>query len=217
MKQALTILLTAAYALVALPALGEDAGAGASASAGKTDSADAKVSTGSDSATPKKAKKEKKKKEAAADADKAKDPDATAAAKKDGDTTAKKDGDTAAKKDSDTADKKDSATTKTSKTKKEPKGNFASRTASFLAGAIVGTPIAYVREIYGETKIATKDLVGETDNWFLIVPALPLGFIGGMVSAPAQGIMFGVKNAWEGSIDEPFSAEAFSLADELEK
>lgn len=185
MKQAFTALLTAACALVALPAFGDDA----PAAAGMTDSADAKTTTSADAPSTKKAKKEKK----------------------------KKDSDTAAKKDSDTTDKKDSDTTKTSKTKKEPKGNFASRTASFLAGAIVGTPIAYLREIYGETKIATKDLVGETDNWFLIVPALPLGFIGGMVSAPAQGIMFGVKNAWEGSIDEPFSAEAFSLADELDK
>lgn len=104
-----------------------------------------------------------------------------------------------------------------SKGKTPTKGNLATRAASFVAGTIVGMPVAIVREIGGETKIATKDLVGETNNWFLIVPALPMGFIGGCLSAAPQGLMFGVKNAWEGSHDEPFGREAFSLADELEK
>lgn len=105
---------------------------------------------------------------------------------------------------------------KTAKSKAPAKGNLATRTASFFTGSFFGTPIAIAREIGGETKIATKDIVGETNNWFLIAPALPLGLIGGILSGTPQGFMFGVKNAFEGSLDAPFSKEAFSLDDELE-
>jgi hypothetical protein len=81
-------------------------------------------------------------------------------------------------------------------------GDHDESLTSFFTGVFFGTPIAIAREIGGETKIATKDLVGETDNWLLIVPAWPLGIISGLLSGPPQGIMFGIKNAFEGSIDD---------------
>lgn len=199
MKQALTLLLTAAYVFVSLPAFGEDA------AAAKADSSETKTDAAATEDKPKKEKKAKKSDTTKSDS-----------AKSDSDTKAKTDSD--AKSDSGTATKTDGDNKDSDSKASKPaaQGNLASRAASFFTGAFFGTPIAIVREIGGETKIATKDLVGETDNWFLIVPALPLGIIGGVLSGTPQGMMFGLKNAFEGSLDEPFSKESFSLADDLE-
>lgn len=253
MKQAVTILLTAAYALVAVPAFADDQAATTKA----TDSTEAKTETKADPAADKKAKAEADKKakaeaKAKAAADKKAKAEAAAKAKADAkakasetqSTDAETKADDKAKSDDKASDDKakagddktkaaddktktdgDKAKTdgdktdgkKASKGKTPAKGNLATRAVSFVAGSIVGMPVAIAREIGGETKIATRDLVGETNNWFKIIPALPMGFIGGCLSAAPQGLMFGVKNAWEGSHDEPFGREAFSLADELEK
>lgn len=248
MKQAFTLLLTAAYVFAALPAFAdEEAAATTNGASEKTTSAadkkakaqadkQAKADAKAKAAAEKKAKAEadaKAKAEARAKASETQSSEASSTddkskadekAKTDAksDEKAKSDGDDKTKSDdkakSDGDDKTKSDTTKRAKGAKTPaKGNLASRAASFVAGSIVGMPVAIAREIGGETKIATRDLVGETNNWFKIIPALPMGFIGGCLSAAPQGLMFGIKNAWEGSHDEPFGREAFSLADELEK
>lgn len=233
MKQAFTLLLTAAYVFAALPAFADEEAAATTNSGSETTSAadkkakaqadkQAKADAKAKAAAEKKAKAEadaKAKAEATAKASETQSSEASNTDDKSkADEKAKTDAKSDEKAKSDGDDKTKSDTTKRAKGAKTPaKGNLASRAASFVAGSIVGMPVAIAREIGGETKIATRDLVGETNNWFKIIPALPMGFIGGCLSAAPQGLMFGIKNAWEGSHDEPFGREAFSLADELEK
>ncbi len=233
MKQAFTLLLTAAYVFAALPAFADEEAAATTNSGSETTSAadkkakaqadkQAKADAKAKAAAEKKAKAEadaKAKAEATAKASETQSSEASSTDNKSkADEKAKTDAKSDEKAKSDGDDKTKSDTTKRAKGAKTPaKGNLASRAASFVAGSIVGMPVAIAREIGGETKIATRDLVGETNNWFKIIPALPMGFIGGCLSAAPQGLMFGIKNAWEGSHDEPFGREAFSLADELEK
>lgn len=92
-------------------------------------------------------------------------------------------------------------------------GNFVARGASVAAGLVFGTPVAIVRRTGQEIVQGTKDLLGDTDNWFLIVPAGALTVPFGCVSGGASGVLTGAKNAWTGSADEPFSKDAFSLGD----
>lgn len=233
MKQAFTLLLTAAYVFAALPAFADEEAAATTNSGSETTSAadkkakaqadkQAKADAKAKAAAEKKAKAEadaKAKAEATAKASETQSSEASNTDDKSkADEKAKTDAKSDEKAKSDGDDKTKSDTTKRAKGAKTPaKGNLASRAASFVAGSIVGMPVAIAREIGGETKIATRDLVGETNNWFKIIPALPMGFIGDCLSAAPQGLMFGIKNAWEGSHDEPFGREAFSLADELEK
>lgn len=91
--------------------------------------------------------------------------------------------------------------------------NFAARSASFAVGMVFGTPIAIVRKTGQEIVQGTKDLVGDTDNWFILAPAGVVATPFGCVSGGAGGVLSGIKNAWTGSADEPFSKEAFSLGD----
>jgi len=92
-------------------------------------------------------------------------------------------------------------------------GAVPGRMASFAVGTMVGIPVSMFRKSKEESANATKDLVGDTDNKFLIAPAGLLGVPAGILSGTMQGIVFGIKNAWTGSRDEPFSREAFSLGD----
>lgn len=92
-------------------------------------------------------------------------------------------------------------------------GSIPSRMASFLVGTIVGTPVSFVRKTKQETVNATKDLVGDTDNKFLIGAAATLGVPAGIVSGAFQAPIYGIWNAWTGSADEPFSEESMSLGD----
>lgn len=91
--------------------------------------------------------------------------------------------------------------------------NIAARTASFAAGVVFGTPIAIVRKTGQEIVQGTKDLVGDTGNWFILAPAGIIATPFGCLSGGAGGVLSGVKNAWTGSADEPFSKDAFSLGD----
>ncbi len=92
-------------------------------------------------------------------------------------------------------------------------GAVPSRLASFAVGTVVGIPIAMFRHSKEESVNATKDLVGDTDNKFIIAPAGLLGVPAGVLSGTMQGIVLGIKNAWTGSGDEPFSRESFSLGE----
>lgn len=85
--------------------------------------------------------------------------------------------------------------------------------ASFAVGTLVGIPVSMFRKSKQETINATKDLVGDNDNKFLIGAASVLGVPAGILSGTMQGVGYGMYNAWAGTADEPFSEEAFSLGD----
>lgn len=75
-------------------------------------------------------------------------------------------------------------------------------------GVLFGTPIAIVRKSAVETVSATRDLVGETDNPFLLGAAGILGVPAGICSGVLQGPFVAAKNGWD---NKPFSKESFSL------
>ena len=91
-------------------------------------------------------------------------------------------------------------------------GKYPARALSFILGAAVGIPVAIVKKTPGEVMTATKDLVGETDNPFILVPAgIVFGVPAGLLSGTLLGTFVGAKNALFS--DEPFSKESFSLDD----
>jgi hypothetical protein len=92
-------------------------------------------------------------------------------------------------------------------------GGAFSAVGSFVAGTFVGIPVSMFRKSKQETITATKDLVGDTDNKFLLGAAGILGVPAGILSGTIQGMVYGPLNAYRGTKDEPFSAEAFSLGD----
>ncbi|MBY0357193.1 MAG: hypothetical protein K2W82_04260 [Candidatus Obscuribacterales bacterium] len=102
--------------------------------------------------------------------------------------------------------------TKPSSTKAGSSTGLPTRVASFLTGVTFGVPVAIVRKTGDEIAEGTKDLLGDTNNWFLMVPAGILTVPFGCVSGTAGGVLHGVKNAWVNS-DEPFSKDSFSLGD----
>lgn len=97
--------------------------------------------------------------------------------------------------------------------KKSSSTGLPTRIASFVTGCAVGVPVAIVRKTGDEIAEGTKDLLGDTNNWFLMVPAGILTVPFGCVSGSAGGVLHGVKNAWVNSGDEPFSKDSFSLGD----
>lgn len=90
------------------------------------------------------------------------------------------------------------------------------RLIGFPAGVLVGVPVAIVRRTGIEIKQGVKDLVGDTDNWFIIGPAGVLAVPYGGVSGGIGGVLYGVKNAWVGAGDEPFGKDSFSLGDNVD-
>jgi hypothetical protein len=92
----------------------------------------------------------------------------------------------------------------------KPHVNLGLRVASIAVGGICGIPIAFVRHTKNEIVIATKELVDNSSNPWLLAIASPLGFVGGVVSGGWQCLVWGPLNAWKNS-DEPFSAGTFSL------
>lgn len=91
--------------------------------------------------------------------------------------------------------------------------NLPTRFASFVTGCTFGIPVAIVRRTGIEIAEGTKDLLGDTNNWFLMVPAGVLTVPFGGVSGGFGGVLYGVKNAWVNSGDEPFGKDTFSLGD----
>ena len=75
-------------------------------------------------------------------------------------------------------------------------------------GLLVGTPVAIVRKSAEETVSATRDLVGETDNPFVLGAAGILGVPAGICSGVLQGPFVAATNGWE---NKSFSKESFSL------
>lgn len=85
------------------------------------------------------------------------------------------------------------------------------RMASFTTGFILGTPVSIIRAFGRQTKAGSKDLIGESKNPVLIATtylfSVPFAFAG----APFEGVGMSAINSWNGSGDEPFGKESFSL------
>lgn len=84
---------------------------------------------------------------------------------------------------------------------------------AFLAGVVVGTPIAFVRMSKREVVSATRELVGETENPLILAPASVLGVPAGIMSGGIYGLAHAIGNAWTNADDNPFSKDSFSLGD----
>lgn len=116
-------------------------------------------------------------------------------------------------KDDDKKDAKADTGKASTKSSSAGDGGIMNRAASFTAGVVVGTPIAIVRKCKTEIVQATKDLTGDTDKLYFILPAGLLGMPFGALSGTVEGTFLGIINSWKASGDEPFSKEAFSLGD----
>ncbi len=85
------------------------------------------------------------------------------------------------------------------------------RLASFTTGVIFGTPVSVVRAFARQTKAGSKDLIGESHNPVLVAStylfSLPFAFAG----APFEGVGMSIMNSWNGSGEEPFGKETFSM------
>jgi hypothetical protein len=92
----------------------------------------------------------------------------------------------------------------------KPHVNLGLRVASTTVAGLCGIPIAMARHTKDEIVIATKELVDNSSNPWLLGLASPLGFVGGIVSGVSQGVVWGPLNAWRFS-DQPFSAATFSI------
>lgn len=90
---------------------------------------------------------------------------------------------------------------------------LGARLCSFVTGCTVGIPISMVRRTGSEIAQGSKDLLGDTNNWFFIVPAGVITVPFGTVSGVFGGTLYGIKNAWVGSGEEPFGKDSFSLGD----
>lgn len=128
-------------------------------------------------------------------------------------------------KTAETKDSKDAPSTGDAKPAKESKvGSKASnpdvgvggRLAGFTAGVVLGVPVAIVRRTGIEIAQGVKDLVGDTDKWYVIGPAGVLAVPYGGVSGGIGGVLYGVKNAWVGAGQEPFGKDSFSLGDNVD-
>lgn len=85
------------------------------------------------------------------------------------------------------------------------------RMASFTTGFILGTPVSIVRAFGRQTKAGSKDLIGESKNPILLATtylfSVPFAFAG----APFEGVGMSAINSWNGSGDEPFGKQSFSM------
>lgn len=85
------------------------------------------------------------------------------------------------------------------------------RVASFTTGFILGTPVSIVRAFGRQAKAGSKDLIGESKNPILLATtylfSVPFAFAG----APFEGVGMSAINSWNGSGDEPFGKQSFSM------
>ncbi|MBI1270613.1 hypothetical protein GC174_09285 [bacterium] len=90
------------------------------------------------------------------------------------------------------------------------------RLLSFTTGFVVGTPIAIGRCAYKQTRAGTKDLVGDSTNPLLVVPATIISLPFGVMGGPFEGVGSAAVNSWRGSGQDPFGPESFSLGSTIE-
>ncbi|MBI4532605.1 MAG: hypothetical protein HY711_01555 [Candidatus Melainabacteria bacterium] len=87
------------------------------------------------------------------------------------------------------------------------------RLAAFVAGVVIGTPIAIVRKSYQQTITATRDIVGESTNPLFVLPAGALSLPYAVLGGTFEGAYTGLLNAWVNSADDPFGKDSFSLGE----
>ena len=84
--------------------------------------------------------------------------------------------------------------------------------ASFAVGTVVGTPIAVVRKVAGDTMDTHQQIAGDKGAAMCAVGCLfclPVGLFTGSL----EGLWLGPKNALYHSGETPFGKECFSLGD----
>ena len=84
---------------------------------------------------------------------------------------------------------------------------------AFIAGVVVGTPIALVRMSKREIVTATRELVGETDNPLILGAGGVLGVPAGLMGGALYGLYAGTADSWVNADDNPYSRDSFSLGD----
>lgn len=85
--------------------------------------------------------------------------------------------------------------------------------ASFALGAIVGTPVAIVRRTVAETIAGNQDIIRDSTNPILVIPATIITLPFSVPAGACEGVYRGVKNSWLNSSKNPFSKDAFSLGE----
>lgn len=85
------------------------------------------------------------------------------------------------------------------------------RMASFTTGVLFGTPVSVVRALGRQTKAGSKDLIGESHNPVLLATTYLFSFPFAFAGCPFEGAYMSIINSWNGSAEEPFSKETFSM------
>lgn len=89
---------------------------------------------------------------------------------------------------------------------------FPMTMTSFVAGTVLGTPIAVGRKVMNNTKETCDNMAGDKGMAMKAacgVVALPVGLFTGSL----EGMYLGPKNALYNSGESPFSKDCFSLGD----
>jgi hypothetical protein len=84
--------------------------------------------------------------------------------------------------------------------------------ASFVAGCMVGTPIAICRRTKISTVKSARELYTTEHNPIILVASSPLIFPRGIFNGTMAGLVYGVGNSLC-NLDKPFSKACFSIGD----
>lgn len=84
--------------------------------------------------------------------------------------------------------------------------------ASFVAGCLVGTPIAICRRTKISTVKSARELYSTEHNPIILVASSPLIFPRGMFNGTLAGLLYGVADSLV-NLDKPFSKACFSIGD----
>jgi len=87
------------------------------------------------------------------------------------------------------------------------------RLGLFTANVVVAAPAIFVRRSVQCTASNTRELVGDTKNPILLVPAGTLSLYYGLTSGLVEGTTFGIINSWKHSADGHISKASLGLED----
>lgn len=88
------------------------------------------------------------------------------------------------------------------------------RSAGLVTGLALGTPIAIVRKTIEKAESFTTSIASAGNSNPTVAEQITAGLVGvpaGIIVGTADGIYCGAKNAIINCVDNPFTAESFSL------
>ncbi len=94
-----------------------------------------------------------------------------------------------------------------------PGAGLPARFVSFLAGVVVGTPIAIARKTARAVVADTKELVGERTTPWLVVPVGMFTTPWALLTGTVEGAYAGPVDGWVYSADKAFSKDSLSLGE----